>query len=271
MTSPLRTVLDCARTLPFAEALAVTDSALRREEVTAAELHDAVSTSRAKGVRAARAVVAAADGRAANPFESGLRAAVLLAGVAHSDPQLQVSTPCLEARVDLGDPALRMVLEAESYAFHWSRCALDRDCRRYSRAGPGGLARAQVLVGPGDVRAGWIARGRARHGRAGDGASTRAGNCATWGRRGTRGGDSARTCARGPSVCSSGGRLDRPRRRADARGADAPGRAARSGAGGDHRPRPRPAALDHLPPARGDDPVRLRRAPARGAPATGWA
>lgn len=131
VTSPLRTVLDCARTLPFPEALAVADSALHRELVTPEALRAQVRLSRASGIRAARRVVALADGRAANPFESALRATVLDAGFTGFVPQLPVTTPRLAARVDLGDPELGLVLEADSFAWHGSRVALDRDCRRY--------------------------------------------------------------------------------------------------------------------------------------------
>ena len=141
VTSPVRTVIDCARTMPFADALAIADSALRRELVSPDELRAASAASRARGVRAARRVVAAADGRAANPFESGLRAAVLEAGITTFVPQLVVRTRGPVVRVDLGDPDLRMVLEADSFAFHGARSALDRDCRRYDE-----LVRARWLV-----------------------------------------------------------------------------------------------------------------------------
>lgn len=87
--------------------------------------------SRASGIQAARRVLALADGRAANPFESALRATVLDAGFTGFVPQLRVTTPRIVARVDLGDPELGLVLEADSFAWHGSRVALDRDCRRY--------------------------------------------------------------------------------------------------------------------------------------------
>jgi very-short-patch-repair endonuclease len=37
----------------------------------------------------------------------------------------------VSARVDLGDPKRKIALEADSFAFHGSRAALERDCRRY--------------------------------------------------------------------------------------------------------------------------------------------
>ena len=131
VTSPLRTVLDCARTMPFAEALAVADSALRRGAVDADELAGAVARLTGRGTVAARRVVAAADPRAANPFESGLRAILVERGVAGFVPQQPFRTPRLGGYVDLGDPVRRVALEADSFAFHGSRTALERDCRRY--------------------------------------------------------------------------------------------------------------------------------------------
>lgn len=131
VTSPLRTVLDCARTLPFADALAVADSALRRRAVERDELDLAAAGLVGRGTVRARRVVAAADGRAANPFESGLRAIVLERGIPGFAPQLPFRTPRLRGYVDLGDPVTQIALEADSFEFHGSRQAMDRDCRRY--------------------------------------------------------------------------------------------------------------------------------------------
>lgn len=53
VTTPVRTVLDCARTLPFDEALAVADSALRAQDVTRAELIEGAAALRGTGARRA--------------------------------------------------------------------------------------------------------------------------------------------------------------------------------------------------------------------------
>lgn len=140
VTSPLRTVVDCARTLPFREALAIADSALRRGLLEHDDLVRAAATTSAPGVRAARRVLQAADGRAANPFESGLRAVLLERGVAGFVPQLPVRVPGLAGCVDLGDPVRRIVLEAEGFEFHGTRQALHRDCRRYTALARAGWA-----------------------------------------------------------------------------------------------------------------------------------
>ncbi len=131
VTSPLRTVLDCARSMPFEQGLAIADSALRRGLVGRRELQRAALTSRGKGVATARHVAAHADARAANPFESALRAITLDLGLSDFVPQLAVSTPGLRGYVDLGDAERKIALEADSFEWHGTRAALDRDCRRY--------------------------------------------------------------------------------------------------------------------------------------------
>lgn len=131
VTSPLRTVLDCARTLPFDEALAVADSALRSGKVEVDALRDAATRARGRGAGAVRRVAEHADGRAANPFESVLRALCLEEGLLLT-PQLEVTDPGLYAVVDLGSEELRLVIEAEGYATHGTRKGLRRDCKRHS-------------------------------------------------------------------------------------------------------------------------------------------
>ena len=81
VTSPLRTVLDCARDLPFDEALAVADSALRSGRVSSGELVDAAAQSPTRGRQRCLRVARAADERADNPFESVVRARLAAAPV----------------------------------------------------------------------------------------------------------------------------------------------------------------------------------------------
>lgn len=129
VTTPLKTVLDCARHLPFDEALAIADSALRSGRVTRAEL-DATKV-RGAGAAAVRRVLAHADGRAANPFESVLRALCI-------EMQLQVvaqhavDLPTGTVHPDLVCLRKRLVLEADSWSFHATRKAHRRDCVRYN-------------------------------------------------------------------------------------------------------------------------------------------
>ena len=129
VTGPLKTVIDCARHLPFDEALAIADSALRAGSVSRAEL-DAVRV-RGAGAVAVRNVLRHADGRAANPFESVLRALCILAGLA-VEPQVAVDLRSGTVHPDLVAKEPRIVLEADSWTFHATRSAHTRDCARYN-------------------------------------------------------------------------------------------------------------------------------------------
>ncbi|MER7071844.1 DUF559 domain-containing protein [Terrabacter sp. NPDC000476] len=130
VTSPARTVVDCCLDLPLDEALSVFDSALRsglpRREVTALAT-TLGPRQRARVLRIARQ----ADARAANPFESVLRAIALGVPGLTVEAQVRLRYDDLYARVDLADEALQIVIEADSHEFHAERRAFDRDCRRY--------------------------------------------------------------------------------------------------------------------------------------------
>lgn len=131
VTSPVRTALDCLATLPFDEALCVADSALRSGMVRDIELAAAAEAVRFRGAEKVRKVAKAADPRAANPFESCLRAIALEFPEFRFTPQLTIDGPGMWVAVDLGDPVARLVLEADSFEHHGSRKGLVRDCARY--------------------------------------------------------------------------------------------------------------------------------------------
>ncbi len=125
-------VVDCALKLPFDEALCVADSALRSGDVTREQLTEIGRTLRGPGSPRARRVLAVADGRAANPFESCLRAITLdVPGLAVVPQHLVADAGCY-ATVDLGNPARRLAVEAEGFENHGTRSTLERDCRRYT-------------------------------------------------------------------------------------------------------------------------------------------
>ena len=135
VTLPGPTVIDCAKTLPFDEALSIADSAFRHGDLNQPELLALAelvpSTGRAACLRVARA----ADGRAANPFESLLRAIALEIKGLHLVPQVVISQAGFVGRPDLVDVERRLVLEAESFEFHGRRKALSKDCKRYNALG----------------------------------------------------------------------------------------------------------------------------------------
>ncbi len=130
-TTPERTLADCLRSLPFAEALAIADSALR-EGFGATALAVLARDLRGPGSAQARRVAGEATSLAANPFESVLRAICL--GVAGLSVRAQVSVrdPGWLGRPDLVDERLRVALEADSFEWHGDRAALHRDTRRYN-------------------------------------------------------------------------------------------------------------------------------------------
>ena len=135
-TTALQTVLDCAARLPFHEALAVADAALRLREVSHAELLDAASRAgrrwRSRTLHVARHASALAD----NPFESVVRAHTI--EVPGIDLAPQVFIPGY-GRADLVDLRRALVVECDSFAFHSSRAALLNDIERYNRAAGLGL------------------------------------------------------------------------------------------------------------------------------------
>lgn len=131
VTRPLRTVLDCGRVLPFDEGLAIADSALRSGMVTASSLRHAAANAKGPGSIAIRRVAAYANGRAKNPLESVLRALALAAGL-ELTPQLIIAEPGFFAIADLGNEALRLVVEADGFEHHGTRAGLRADCVRHT-------------------------------------------------------------------------------------------------------------------------------------------
>lgn len=129
VTSPLRTVVDCARHLPLDVALAVADSALRDGAVTREGLLAAARSSPRNGRARAVRVVDLASPLAANPFESVLRAVAVDVPGLSVRPQGWIGTA---GRSDLVDDALRIALEADSWEFHGSQDAFRHDVRRYT-------------------------------------------------------------------------------------------------------------------------------------------
>ena len=115
--------------MPFDEALAIADSALRHRDVTRTKLLRRAETMpdryRARCLR----VATLADERAANPFESVLRAIALGVPGLNVVPQAGIDPI---GRPDLVDETLRLVVEADSFEFHGRRRQLKADCERYN-------------------------------------------------------------------------------------------------------------------------------------------
>lgn len=129
VTGPVRTVIDCARGLPFDEALAVADAALRSGRVTREQLEEAAAASARTGRPAALRVARCASRLAANPFESVLRAIALEVRGLSVVPQGAVGAV---GHADLTDARLRIAVEAESFEYHALQEAFRYDVRRYT-------------------------------------------------------------------------------------------------------------------------------------------
>jgi hypothetical protein len=136
-TSRVQTVLDCARLLPFDQALCVADSALRDGRATGLTKGDLVAAAESgppRGRSRVLALIEAADPRAANAFESVTRAIGL--GVTGLDlrPQwdLGIGSGGEHRFGDLADPRLGLLVECDSWAYHGGRMLFDLDVRRYT-------------------------------------------------------------------------------------------------------------------------------------------
>ena len=146
----------CIRRLPFDEALAIADSALR-EGFPESSLSRIAEDASGPGSAQMRKVAAIASAKAANPFESVLRAiAVDVPGLA-VDPQVIIRELGIVARPDLVDVRLRIVLEADSFEWHGGRSELSADARRYNLLVVNGwwvlrFAYEHVMLQPGYVR-----------------------------------------------------------------------------------------------------------------------
>jgi very-short-patch-repair endonuclease len=130
VTSPEVTLAHCLRRLPFDEALAIADSALRAG-VPHSLLARIADEARGPGSPQMRRVARKASADAANPFESVLRAIALDVPGLDVEPQVTVREPDIVARPDLVDVRLRIVLEADSFEWHGGRAQLSADARRY--------------------------------------------------------------------------------------------------------------------------------------------
>lgn len=169
VTSPMRTVIDCARRLSFAQGLAIADSALRHGDVDGEHLIEVARHVRGKGAAGARRVARHSSGLAANPFESVLRAIALDAGLRVS-PQRPIPIAGIVVHPDLVDERLRLAIEADSWRWHAGKEAHERDCWRYTMLVVNGwtvlrFTWEQVMLNPDFVRAcliSWKATGGKR-------------------------------------------------------------------------------------------------------------
>lgn len=113
VTSPARTLVDVARTVPCRQAVAIADAALQRELVSPAELVTALRSARyRRGVPAAKRAMRLVDGRSESVGESYLRVILHDVGVG---VELQINVYAAEgtflARCDAGLPEIGLLIE----------------------------------------------------------------------------------------------------------------------------------------------------------------
>ncbi len=133
-TTAVRTLLDCARSLPFREALVIADSALRKGLTDEATLRAAAARVRGRAEKVLRAATMSAGSVA----ESLLRS-IFYVDRRLPEPEVQFevrSAGKLIAQLDLAVPIYRgrivnLGVEVDGYEFHSSRADYRRD--RYRR------------------------------------------------------------------------------------------------------------------------------------------
>lgn len=131
VTSPLRTVFDCARWLSLVEAVVVADAIAREHFVDRDKLAGYIAShSGLRGVRQARHVASLLDPRSESPMESRLRLLLVSAGFDGFVSQYVVldERSRFVARVDFAYPDRRIVVEYDG-AHHWNQ-RRDDDRRR---------------------------------------------------------------------------------------------------------------------------------------------
>ena len=135
LTSVPRTVIDLARTLPFAEGVAIADSALNARLTSKAELAAVIADCpRWPGLQRAREVTAFSDARSESVLESLSRAAFRQAGLPPPDLQVWVGDDGeIIGRADFLWRPYRTIGEADG-AFKYqtparARAQLERDAR----------------------------------------------------------------------------------------------------------------------------------------------
>ena len=132
-TMPSRTAIDCARTAPRADALALLDASLRTGLVAPPVLCTQLDLqSGARGIVAARELVALADGRAESPMESRSRLRCLDGGLPSPELQIEVRSGRRRYRIDLGWRRQKVGLEYDSLAFHGDHATLRYDRERHN-------------------------------------------------------------------------------------------------------------------------------------------
>lgn len=137
LTSPARTLVDCARLLNHEALVCALDDALHRALVLSAPLRELADARKGdEGAPALRRAVDLADGRAEAPSET-LARLVLLPVLPDLRPQVTLYDAAgrLVARFDLGDEQVRLAVEMDGRVGHAGEQMVAKDYRRDRRTG----------------------------------------------------------------------------------------------------------------------------------------
>lgn len=134
LTAPLRTVLDCARTMPRLDALIILDAALRDRLVRLSEVRAAAATIRGPGAAAVRQVVGFASRLADSPLETVLRVILEILGCRYTEQKAIRGVGPVDFLVEGW-----LLLEGDGFEFHSGRDDYRRDRRRGNAAAERGL------------------------------------------------------------------------------------------------------------------------------------
>jgi Transcriptional regulator, AbiEi antitoxin/Protein of unknown function (DUF559) len=131
ITSPARTVVDCAREWDPPWGLAVADAAIADWKILPAALVSCLDARPSvPGCRNARWVAEHAREGIESPLESLARAAIILAGLPEPTPQVWLQTSAGPFRVDLLDESNRLITEADGKLKYTSAEDVWREKRR---------------------------------------------------------------------------------------------------------------------------------------------
>lgn len=129
-TTPLRTVLDCARVLDVRGAVVLIDSALRSRAVDLDLLQRAAAGLSGPGSARVRRAVALADPASGSALETLLRLLLTEAGFILDSQVVLSDRHGVIGRVDFVVRGTRVVIEADGFAFHRDRESYRTDRRR---------------------------------------------------------------------------------------------------------------------------------------------
>ncbi len=134
VTAAARTVVDLARVLPLAHAVAVGDSAVRQRMVEPPELRQTLRSAKGAGAAHVHSVAPLLDPRAGSVLESLLRVLLVLSGFPPPVSQHEIrAAGVLVARVDFCWVEQRLVVEADGFAYHSDRAAYRKDRQRMNQ------------------------------------------------------------------------------------------------------------------------------------------